>query len=224
MTNLRFLFNLAFILLICITGNGQAIAMLIDAPLVYDGESRDNGSADGTFDSVSTAFTTADARIQNQSSSFEIEDRIIMEFDLTGIVAGSVISASLMLNELFDDGTPEISLFGDAGDGIATTADAEISNLLTGHTGNFGNSIADIAVIDVTAFINDLLIAGESFSLFAIHGGGGGSLSYRITTSEAGTGPVLRLTTSNAVPEPAILYLLSFGLVGLGFTRRRKKA
>lgn len=146
--------------------------MAIDAPLVFDGEARDDSPADGVFDTVSTGFNTADARIQNVAMpTATIEDRIIMEFGLSVIPGGMAIAAAtLILAESNDDGAP-LNLFGDVGDGIATTTDAEITNLLTGPTGTFGDSIVNTAFIDVTSFIDGLHMAGDPFALFAIEGG-----------------------------------------------------
>jgi len=166
----------------------QLASGTVDAALVFDGEVRDGSfpdPRDGTFDAVILTLETADAR----DGPPTFEDRTIMEFDLTGVPVGGVVSATLLLTEIVDCGIGPLGLYGAAGDGVASTTDAEITNLLTGPTGTFGDSIENIGAVDVTAFITALVSGGESFAQFAIRGGIPSlcrfGTDYRIATSEA---------------------------------------
>jgi hypothetical protein len=202
---------------------GDASAIVIDLALAFDGEARDNAAADGVFDSVSTGFPTADARVQNPTvPTSSIEDRIIIEFDLAGLSGVSSIgSATLILAETHDAGAP-LGLYGGVGDGVASTTDAEITNFVTGATGAFGDSVVNTASVDVTAFIAGLFLASDSFALFAIRGAGVfPDLHYRILTSEGGTAPILRID-GKEVPEPTSVGLMALGLAACRVARRRR--
>jgi hypothetical protein len=169
----------------------------LDAPPVFDGEARDGPPVDGNFDSFATDYDTGDARIQGAGGPEEVEDRIFLEFDLSALPAElAVVSASLVLAEQQDDGPP-LELYGSEGDGVASAVDVQIAGLVSGPSGSFGDGLANTASVDVTSLVRELHTAGAGFAAFAIRGGdvtgGEPGLHYRISTSEGGTAPVLRI-------------------------------
>jgi parallel beta helix pectate lyase-like protein len=181
-------------------------ALEVDAPLLFDGAAYDDSPADGSFDLLFTDGATADSRIQNEGTASETEERIILAFDLRGLPAElSVVGASLVLAEGIDDGPP-LGLYGAEGDGVASTGDAEISQLVSGPNGNFGDGAANTATLDVTDLLRQLHDADASFATFALRGGdvapGDPSIHYRITTAEGGTAPSLHLTLEKLPKSP----------------------
>ena len=187
---------------------GPSAALELDAPLLFDGEARDTSPTDGSFDSFLTDLGSADARIQNAGDPDETEDRIILEFDLTGLPAElSVVEASVVFDEVVDDGPP-LALYGAEGDGVASASDAEIAQLVSGPSGNFGDGLANTASVDVTALLRQLHDAGASSVAFAIRGGdvapGDVNVHYRLTTQEGGTAPLLHVVLEK-LPESPLL-------------------
>jgi len=177
--------------------SAPAATLEIDAPLVFDGVARDAAPADGTFDSVATDLDSGTARIQNDGTPAETEDRIVLEFDLRGLAADlGVVSATLLLEEAVDDGPP-LELYGAEGDGIASASDAQTGSLVSGPSGSFGDAAASTASVDVTDRVRPLHAAGASFAAFVILGGdvaGGDPVHhYQVASAEVGTAPRLRV-------------------------------
>lgn len=145
-----------------------------------------------------------------------------------------------MVRDLAHDGyTFRLWETSDSGFAYATANDMDLTPLDTGLTFAADDTLGDIIIqnilINLTSLQNDLITSTSlptslDFSDFndpnstnwgftAKNGFGfGASVSINLT----GVSVTAASSASNAVPEPAILALFSLGLVGLGFTRKRR--
>lgn len=170
------------------------------------------------------------------NSGSAIEARVILEFDLTGMLSGPVPSAAFTFpaTNVMDYGVsscfnfasgcpklPKFDVYGFVGDGSATTADydpAGATFIQQIVTPNFGSTVT----LDPTAFLNTLLATNEHFLGLLLRPASneqGGLATGPLSIGQGGSAIVVQPAP---IPEPATLLLLGLGLAGLGFSRRKQ--
>lgn len=208
-----------------------------------DGEILENG--DGT--TGLGIFTGSDVLTTTQSGP--LSSTIAFEFDLSGIVPGSVTGVQLVLTQFGATGTSPgqslLKLQGHAGDGVVTLADIspDFSSLGTAGVPLASNLVDNTVNLPMrTQHVFDILPA----SLFALSGS---LVTLRVNASDAdsvtgfaffglasvgvdydmialgvqsGVPAQLVFTTMAPVPEPETMALMLAGLAVVGGVARRK--
>ena len=162
-----------------------------------------------------------------------VDQRTSMEFDISSLTANSntkILSLSLVPGGGFTGGA-SLLVHGYTGDGVVSLSDMTVTNPIAGpFTDVIGEPSTyhdDIQSIDVTAYVDSLILAGETYVGFMLMATGpvpGFPLSgwTQIGSSEY---PDVNLRPSlSEVPIPPALYLFGSGLLGLFRMGRLKKA
>ncbi len=188
-------------LLVLLVSASLLHATTVNVPLIFDGFV-DKFPDGGPLNSAITGNPSfPDNQAQFQSG---FEERIVMEFDLSGVVLGTV-SATLTFIETVDSGHPTF-LNGYVGDGSFTTTDFLFNNRL--NNGNVINDgIVNTTSVNVTTFIQGLLDNNDSVAGFNIEATTLGA-RYFTQSDDFGVAAVLTLTDADVVPEPHSLLLL----------------
>lgn len=159
-----------------------------------------------------------------------IESRGVLEFDISGLI-NSISSASLNLDVLSNHSTVgyplTLGLYSYAGDGLISGSDYGAGTLIDLYDYNGESNVQ----IDVSAPLQSLINNSENFMGFNLRMEtlpalgttapnmlAFNSLEYPLEQPR----PAFLNVESSAVPEPASLFLIGAGLIGLVSGRRKK--
>lgn len=193
------------------------------------GSFRDQNSTLGTIESGDGFFTNF-VTVSNFTSAFGVEDRSVIEFDMSTL-GSSVNSAFLNLVLTKNDGDPIEALTYDvysfAGDGTVG-----LSNPSDFNAGTFANSftitnesVGSVISLDMTSQINALLANGDPYAAFNIRFNGAEPDVNRFTwLSGFNDGTNIPTLSFSAVPEPSTYAAIALSVLGIGIALRRRKA
>lgn len=172
--------------------------------------------------------------------------RTFMEFDIASLAGNTINAATLSLQVhsfSTDYRAPTVRLSGYAGDGVISYADGSASTtFLQDRTlclGATGCTSTTLYTFDVTGYLQSLLAGSATYSGFMLSALSTMSVSW-ISSDYPNYGyyygpslsvdftepapPVLKELVPAKVPEPSSIVLISLGLAGLGFARRKNAA
>lgn len=159
----------------CVLWTGQAtFATDIILDPVIDGTQQMTGFPfpSFTYNTSAAAMQASFSQVQSHANVSRTENKFAMEFDLSTIPAGNVVtSATLSWTELTDFLSPGNThpLAGYTGDGLLTGTDFFGGVSL----GQVANAVNDGRVsVDVTTFLADRVDAGDAFVGFSVVNGG----------------------------------------------------
>ena len=195
-------------LLNLVSANCGATTLIINPSAFASGQ--DSGPADGIFDS----FT--DIGAVNNNGFTDVRSNA--EFDLSGLAASGVASATLSFTILAEEGVRQLQLFGYAGDNQVTLADFSTGVMLTQFALDTGTASTFSVSFDVAGALNFLLANGQNSAGFGLREAPANDSNYLIMfVSEGDLGPQLTVTT---VPAPAAAGSFISALLLLGWRRR----
>jgi hypothetical protein len=173
------------------------------------------GYLSGTF-FVNDTSTLIDVFILNPPVN---DGRGALEFDLgtVAIPTGYTLD-SVTLNIYSREANLNIGVHGYSGDGVINILDFTFENEIA----TFDPAPDAWNTVGVTDFVAGLLSGNDAYAGFQLRELVNGEVT-SFLSSESNLAPYLELHYT-PVPEPTTLALLSLGLAGLGFTRRRMKA
>jgi hypothetical protein len=149
----------------------------------------------------------------------ENDGRGALEFDLETIAIPTGYTLdSVTLNIYSSVANLNIGVHGYSGDGFINILDFVVENEIT----TFDPAPDAWNTVTVTDFVTGLLDGNDAYAGFQLRELVNGEVT-SFFSSESDRSPYLELHYI-PVPEPTTLALLSLGLVGIGFTRRRMKA
>ena len=205
------------LLLIPLLVSSSAFAATVYIVAAADRQARDF-DVDGVWSFIDPDTNTI-LRAGYDEAPFQ-EFRSAMEFDLTSIPTGAVVSAvsvSLFVSQIYSLST--VDVYGYAGNGIIELSDMEGGTALA----SFPTIVGATEVALSPAFFQNLLSGGSGFAGLRVQWGADQERSsVQIRSSEFSlveSRPTLTLEYS-AVPEPSVALQFMLGLVGLASQRR----
>ena len=193
--------------------------------LADDGRRLHDDNGDGVFESFGSATFPQLWATRYPDGPNVNEVQFALEFTLPPTPGGqSILSATLRLDEDFDTATftPEVDLYGYAGDGAVTLADANTGSLLISSINDgVQNSYNSF---DVTTFVQSISLLATPIAGFRVEATTlaiSSSAQYRIEPPNSlSGGPPELVLVFGVVPEPASCAL---ALLGVSFVGRRRR-
>jgi len=183
-----------------------------------NGGSPADGSLSGEFPS-STLIA--------QRSAGGTTRRFGFEFPISAIPFGAAVtSATFTAAESTDTGGGS-AIYARPGDGIVSESDLfDFSTLVGGVASGAGNGLVGGVSVDVTAVVQALAAASESFLVLSFHPDESSSNgSYSLQNFDGGGAAIdPQLTISYTVPEPSSLALAAIGAAGILTASKRRRA
>ncbi|MGE0538503.1 MAG: formylglycine-generating enzyme family protein [Pirellulales bacterium] len=158
-----------------------------------------------------------------------VTHRFGFEFPISALPSSAVVSSAVFSAwETIEDTGGGSLVYGRAGDGTVSTADLfDFTILVGGVASGAGNGVIGPVTVDVTAIVQTLVSAAESFLVLSFKPDDGqlaSSGAFRMQNFDSG-GPNIdpRLTIVYTVPEPSTGILLAAGITVLVTINRRRR-
>jgi hypothetical protein len=196
-----------------------AAAALIQITPTDDDRGSDSLPLDGVF--TCCLFDPGQATASLGPGS---EEAVGLEFDISGIPAGALITSVTLNLFVSNTGVDNAVLHGYAGNGVVEGADLGVSNQLLSFVVPAGNQFP-LALNIAPLFIQSLIDGAVDYAGFTLRNTTPGGGSFSIYTSDWGETAVhpLLAIEFQAIPEPASLFLLGAGLMAVGMRLRRQR-
>lgn len=210
----KFLLSLAFIL-----GSGYAFssnAVVILTPTVFG--SIEDSPPNGIGDTVVTFVPGVIDKVSSPPAPAARVTSAIVEYDVgrfSGTTLPSVsLDGAIFANNFLDTGIRNIDILLFEGDGVLSTTDFQIAATSIGMVAYAPPIDANVSFIfNVTDLVNSLIRGGATFI----------GVRFEALNEQAPS----QLSSFNpptlTIPEPATVALLSLGLSGIRYQRRRSK-